>query len=131
MIPCAVELTDFLSHRSANGDPVVFDFEGAVLWSVAGDNGAGKSAIFDAIVWTLYGQHRGGTQDARRLISHGADMKSSMAFDLESGHPSEIDYINGAVAAAGRRSGVATPYNDAVIRLVKAKEALLAAARKK
>jgi DNA repair protein SbcC/Rad50 len=52
---------------------VRFDFDGAVLWSVAGDNGAGKSAIFDAITWTLYGQHRGGTQDARRLISHGAE----------------------------------------------------------
>ena len=73
MIPSTVELTDFLSHRSANGEPVTFDFDGAVLWSVAGDNGAGKSAIFDAITWTLYGQHRGGTQDARRLISHGAD----------------------------------------------------------
>jgi len=73
MIPSAVELTDFLSHRSPNGEPVIFDFDGAVLWSVAGDNGAGKSAIFDAITWTLYGQHRGGTQDARRLISHGAE----------------------------------------------------------
>ncbi len=73
MIPSSVELTNFLSHRSANGEPVVFDFEGAVLWSVAGDNGAGKSAVFDAITWTLYNQHRGGTQDAQRLISHGAD----------------------------------------------------------
>jgi DNA repair exonuclease SbcCD ATPase subunit len=73
MIPSVVELTDFLSHRSPNGEPVTFDFDGAVLWSVAGDNGAGKSAIFDAITWTLYGQHRGGTQDARRLISHGAE----------------------------------------------------------
>ena len=81
MIPSAVELTDFLSHRSANGEPVVFDFEGAVLWSVAGDNGAGKSAIFDAITWTLYGQHRGGTQDARRLISHGAE-RAEAAFEF-------------------------------------------------
>ncbi|HKG04177.1 MAG TPA: SMC family ATPase [Conexibacter sp.] len=73
MIPSSVELTNFLSHRSANGKPVVFDFDGAVLWSVAGDNGAGKSAVFDAITWTLYNQHRGGSQDAQRLISHGAD----------------------------------------------------------
>ena len=73
MIPSSVELTNFLSHRSANGEPVVFDFDGAVLWSVAGDNGAGKSAVFDAITWTLYNQHRGGTQDAQRLISHGTD----------------------------------------------------------
>jgi exonuclease SbcC len=72
VIPDTVELTDFLSHRCADGEPVVFDFDGAVLWSVSGDNGAGKSAIFDAITWTLFGEHRGGTQDARRLISHGA-----------------------------------------------------------
>ena len=76
MIPCTVELTDFLSHRCA-GEPIVFDFDGAVLWSVSGDNGAGKSAIFDAITWTLFNEHRGGTQDAKRLISHGADMCSA------------------------------------------------------
>ena len=85
MIPIAVELTDFLSHRSANGEPVTFDFEGAVLWSVSGDNGAGKSAIFDAILWTLYGQHRGGSQDSKRLISHGAEqagVAQGLAFGL-------------------------------------------------
>jgi 2-dehydropantoate 2-reductase len=48
-----------------------------------------------------------------------------MAFDLESGHQSEIDHINGAVVAAGRRTGVPTPYNDAMVRLVKAKEATI------
>jgi DNA repair protein SbcC/Rad50 len=72
VIPCSVELTDFLSHRCA-AEPIVFDFDGAVLWSVSGDNGAGKSAIFDAITWTLFNEHRGGSQDAKRLISHGAD----------------------------------------------------------
>ncbi len=59
-----------------------------------------------------------------QVIELGADSKSSMAFDLESGHPSEIDHINGAVVAFGRRTGTPTPYNDAMVRLVKAKEAL-------
>lgn len=63
-------------------------------------------------------------QYVAEVIAIGADTKSSMAFDLESGHPSEIDHINGAVCAAGRRTGVATPYNDAMVRLIKAKEAL-------
>lgn len=58
------------------------------------------------------------------VIAVGADARSSMAFDLASGHPSEIDHINGAVVAFGRRAGVPTPYNDAMVRLVKAKEAL-------
>ena len=64
-------------------------------------------------------------QYVMQVVEIGADAKSSMAFDLESGHPSEIDHINGAVVAFGRRTGVATPYNDAMVRLVKAKEAQL------
>jgi 2-dehydropantoate 2-reductase len=68
-------------------------------------------------------------QYVMQVVEIGADAKSSMAFDLESGHPSEIDHINGAVVAFGRRTGVATPYNDAMVRLVKAKEAQLARPR--
>ncbi|HKU68193.1 MAG TPA: 2-dehydropantoate 2-reductase [Candidatus Baltobacteraceae bacterium] len=68
-------------------------------------------------------------QYVAEVIAVGADSKSSMAFDLESGHPSEIDHINGAVCAAGRRTGVATPYNDAMVRLIKAKEALSRSSR--
>ncbi|HEY6780450.1 MAG TPA: SMC family ATPase, partial [Thermoleophilaceae bacterium] len=84
MIPVRVELTNFLSHRRPDGTPVVFDFDGAKLWSVSGDNGAGKSAIFDGITWTLYGMHRGGKQDSQRLISHGADgCVAAFVFDVE------------------------------------------------
>jgi len=63
-------------------------------------------------------------QYVTQVIAVGADSKSSMAFDLESGHPSEIDHINGAVVAFGRRTGTPTPYNDAMVRLIKAKESL-------
>jgi len=61
------------------------------------------------------------------IIAVGADSKSSMAFDLEMGHPTEIDHLNGAVVAAGRRSGVPTPYNEAMVRLIRAKQTLLRA----
>ncbi len=64
-----------------------------------------------------------------QVIVMGADTKSSMAFDLETGHPSEIDYINGAIVAFGRRTNVPTPYNEAMVRLIKAREALLAQTR--
>ncbi|HEY2473434.1 MAG TPA: 2-dehydropantoate 2-reductase [Candidatus Cybelea sp.] len=63
------------------------------------------------------------------VIALGADAKSSMAYDLEIGHPSEIDHINGAVVAFGRRTATPTPYNEAMVRLVKAREALLARSR--
>ena len=65
-------------------------------------------------------------QYVTEVIDVGADSKSSMAFDLATGHPSEIDHINGAVTAFGRRTGTPTPYNDAMVRLIKAKEALRA-----
>lgn len=68
-------------------------------------------------------------QYVTEVIALGADAKSSMAYDLESGHPSEIDHINGAVVAFGRRTGTPTPYNDAMVRLVKARETLLAQSR--
>lgn len=68
-------------------------------------------------------------QYVTEVIAVGADSRSSMAFDLESGHPSEIDHINGAVVAFGRRTGTPTPYNDAIVRLVKARETLLAHGR--
>ncbi|HEY5340063.1 MAG TPA: 2-dehydropantoate 2-reductase [Candidatus Aquilonibacter sp.] len=68
-------------------------------------------------------------QYVMQVVDVGADSRSSMAFDVESGHPSEIDHINGAVVAFGRRAGVATPYNDAMVRLIKAKAALTARAR--
>jgi len=62
------------------------------------------------------------------VIAVGADSKSSMAFDLEIGHPTEIDHINGAVVAAGRRIGVPTPYSEAIVQLIKARESIAAAA---
>ncbi len=68
-------------------------------------------------------------QYVTQVIAVGADSKSSMAFDLEAAHPSEIDHINGAVVAFGRRTGTPTPYNDAMVRLIKAKESLLAQKR--
>ena len=41
----------------------------------------------------------------------------------------EIDHINGAVVAFGRRTATPTPYNEAMVRLIKAREALLARSR--
>jgi 2-dehydropantoate 2-reductase len=68
-------------------------------------------------------------QYVTEVIALGADAKSSMAYDLETGHPSEIDHLNGAVTAFGRRTGTPTPYNEAMVRLVKARETLLSRLR--
>jgi 2-dehydropantoate 2-reductase len=49
--------------------------------------------------------------------------KASMMFDLERGLDCEIDYINGLVARKGRELGIATPFNDKVVELVKEAQA--------
>ena len=69
MLPLRVELEGFLTYR----DRTVFDFQGEWLWAITGKNGAGKSAIFDAITYALYGEHRGGKQHDDQLISQGRD----------------------------------------------------------
>ncbi len=58
----------------------------------------------------------------RNVITSSADGRNSMTIDLAARMKTEVDHINGAIVAAGRRLGIATPYNDAVVRLVKAKE---------
>ena len=51
-----------------------------------------------------------------------ADAYNSMTCDLNAQRQTEIEQINGAIVAAGRRTGMPTPYNEAMLRLVKAKE---------
>jgi DNA repair protein SbcC/Rad50 len=71
MIPKRIELENFLSF----GKPAVeFTFtDDEPLWALCGRNGVGKSAVFDAITYALYGEHRGGTQKAEQLVRHGAN----------------------------------------------------------
>ena len=58
----------------------------------------------------------------REVVAASADGRNSMTIDLGARMKTEIDYVNGAIVAAGRRLGIPTPYNDALVRLVKAKE---------
>ncbi|MBV9439484.1 MAG: 2-dehydropantoate 2-reductase, partial [Candidatus Eremiobacteraeota bacterium] len=47
----------------------------------------------------------------RTIVEQTAELDNSMLYDLRAGTPTEIDFINGAVVAAGRRAAVPTPYN--------------------
>jgi exonuclease SbcC len=73
MIPVRVQVRNFLTYGEADGGgPIEFDFEGSRLWSISGNNGSGKSAVFDAIAYALFGRHRGGATGDGRLIHKGA-----------------------------------------------------------
>ncbi|MDO9036464.1 MAG: ketopantoate reductase family protein [Methanoregula sp.] len=56
------------------------------------------------------------------LIPVMAGHSSSMLQDILHGHKTEIDYLNGAVVTAGKRLGVATPYNACISDIIRFKE---------
>lgn len=63
-----VHIENFLSHANTT-----VSFEDKPLWLIVGDNGAGKSALFDAVEFALYGEHRGGKQTLEHLIKNNLD----------------------------------------------------------
>ena len=72
MIPRKVVLENFLSF----GTPAAaIEFtDGEPLWVLCGPNGVGKSAVFDAITYALFGCHRGGKgQGMDDLVRHGTN----------------------------------------------------------
>lgn len=62
------------------------------------------------------------TATAEEVARRTADNHSSMLQSLQRGQPTEIDHINGAIAAHGEKHGVATPVNETLTRLVAAME---------
>lgn len=59
-----------------------------------------------------------------RVLQHCRDVgdsKPSMLQDVERGRPTEIDAINGAIVRAAESVGLAAPYNEALVHLVKGK----------
>lgn len=68
MIPQRLSVRNFLCYRE---NVPTLDFTGLHIACLCGPNGHGKSALLDAITWSLWGRARGRTQD--ELISYGAD----------------------------------------------------------
>ena len=53
-----------------------------------------------------------------KYLKKGGDHRPSMAVDLENGLTTEIDYMNGRIAAFGRQHGLSTPYNQTITAMV-------------
>jgi 2-dehydropantoate 2-reductase len=58
----------------------------------------------------------------RRLGGKIGHARPSMLLDHRAGRRSEVDAINGAIAPLGARHGVATPVNDTVVAIIRARE---------
>jgi exonuclease SbcC len=76
MIPQHLSLTNFMCYRQAE-----LNFAGIHVACLAGENGAGKSALLDAVTWALWGKARAKRDD--ELIRLGeSEMSVDLAFDL-------------------------------------------------
>lgn len=58
----------------------------------------------------------------KSVAEHTAQNRSSMLQDMDRGRPTEIDYINGAIASQGQKAGIPVPCNTMMTLLVKAME---------
>jgi exonuclease SbcC len=77
MIPLRLELTNFLAYRN----PAPLDFAGIHVAVLAGENGAGKSSLLDAITWALWGRARAKTDN--ELVHQGqSEMRVEFTFAL-------------------------------------------------
>jgi exonuclease SbcC len=75
MIPTELELYNFLAYR----DPPTLILDGVHVACLAGENGAGKSSILDAITWALWGKARSNSPDD--LIHQGeTEMRVALTF---------------------------------------------------
>jgi exonuclease SbcC len=68
MIPEELHVRNFLSHRETD-----LDLRGVHLASLVGENGAGKSALLDAITWAVWGRSRAAYGHDEDLVHHGED----------------------------------------------------------
>src|SRR5439155_24034292 len=68
MIPVRLSLRNFMCYRDSTE---VLDLTGIHLACLSGENGAGKSALLEAITWSLWGKARDRTIDDE-LITKGA-----------------------------------------------------------
>ncbi|MGD2146831.1 MAG: SMC family ATPase [Anaerolineae bacterium] len=74
MVPEKLVLKNFMCYRQAT-----LDFAGIRIACLAGENGAGKSALLDATTWALWGNSRVGARQDDNLIRLGEE---EMAVEL-------------------------------------------------
>lgn len=78
MLPEKIRVKNFMCYRD---DVPPLDFAGIHLACLSGENGAGKSALLDALTWALWGKARVSSDD--ELISLGAqEMEVDLHFSV-------------------------------------------------
>jgi len=77
MIPISLQITGFLSYK----DTVEIDFTTFNLACIAGQNGAGKSSILDAMTWALFGRARKHDESVINIQSDTAEVSFEFQYE--------------------------------------------------
>ncbi|MDL2218921.1 2-dehydropantoate 2-reductase [Ruminococcaceae bacterium OttesenSCG-928-O06] len=77
---------------------------------------------FEKLNWTNKEELKFVMDTFARLYASSSGGKASMLQDLEKKQKTEIDFINGHTATYGKKHGIATPFCDKVVELVKEAE---------
>jgi DNA repair protein SbcC/Rad50 len=75
LVPVKILLKNFMCYKDAE-----LDLEGIRLACLSGDNGAGKSAVFDAMTWAVWGKARASQDEL--MNSQETQMQVDFQFDL-------------------------------------------------
>ena len=79
MNPIRIKLEGFMSYRNETE----LNFEDKPIWVLTGDNGSGKSAIFDAVTFALYGKTQRSVNNSDMINIHADQFL--IEFDFKSG----------------------------------------------
>jgi 2-dehydropantoate 2-reductase len=92
----------------------------ADAWSVA--RGCAEEAITVAKACNIKMNVGDPIEHIRKLGKKIPDARPSMLLDYNAGRRCEVDAINGAIPRLGRPLGIATPFNDAVVGIIRSRE---------
>ncbi|MSQ15908.1 MAG: SMC family ATPase, partial [Dehalococcoidia bacterium] len=99
MVPLKLTLRNFMCYRDGL-EPL--DLSGVQVACLSGDNGAGKSALLDAITWALWGRARAKNDDE---LVHLAETEMEVELEFLAGETQYRVIRKRARAGAGHRTG--------------------------
>jgi exonuclease SbcC len=102
-----IRLKGFLGHRgllNGNGGDewVEVDFRSSSLWLVHGENGSGKSSLWDAISFAFFKEPRGGGNEFGQLINDRCDKAE---VEIEFGLQGQLFRVRGQIGKKKSRGG--------------------------